>query len=202
VGSQGGLAWFFPTLPATAERHATAVWNVPYASGQSSAAVRVEATRGKRGPDGAAMAAEVASEPERVIPTTYTRAEVRLAGARDEGAARVSVFQVTAEYRVTSVDPFPSTFEKTWQGTYEVTSAGRVLRAHVEAKRTTTMGDTASGAAPQHDVEDTDAKMHLVRACDGPVAPSIEPVLTDAERAQPVDDRLRIEVAPPPRKKP
>lgn len=78
-----------------------------------------------------------------------------------------------------------------------MTATGRVLRAHVESSRVTTTGSAAAGTPVQRDVENTDAKMYLVRACDGPVAPSIEPVLTAEERAAPVDDRVRIELPRP-----
>jgi hypothetical protein len=205
VGGQGGLAWFFPTLPAAADRDATAVWEVPHASGQSSAALRTEATRGGRPSLLSQLAQrEAAGEKEVEVPTTFTHAEVRFQESHLEQGVRVSEFSMTAE-RHDAIKPNDTLVLKmvtTHRGTYAVTASGRVLRAHVESSRTTTTGSAAAGTPVQHDVENTDAKMHLVRACDGPVAPSIAPVLTAEERAMPADDGVRIEVAPtrPPKK--
>ncbi len=206
VGGQGGLAWFFPSLPASADRGATAVWNVPFASAQSTAALRTEATRGRRPSLTFQLAQQEATgEKEVAIPTTFTRAEVRFEESHLEQGVRVSTFRMTAERHDASSadDTFRFAMAKTHRGTYAVTASGRVLRAQIESTRTTTMGSAASQAPRQKDVEHTDATMHLVRACDGPVAPSIAPILTEEERAAPTDDGPRIELPPVrPAKKP
>jgi len=193
VGGQGGLAWFFPTLPASEDRDAVAVWNVPYESGQSTAAMRTEATRGTQASLTFRLSQrEAAGEKEVEIPTTFTRAEMRFEESHLEQGVRVSAFSVTGESAPNETYTFKMT--KTYRGTYAVTASGRVLRAHVESSRKTTMGSAAAGSRVQHDVENTDAKMHLVRACDGPTAASIAPVLTAEELAVPVDDSVRIEL--------
>jgi hypothetical protein len=203
VGTQGGLAWFFPTLPPSAEKDATTVWNVPYESGQSTAALRTEATRGHMQALKASLQQREASgEKEREIPTTFTRAEIRFQEWRQVDGVRVAVFGMTGERHDKSKpgeDPHFA-MDRTYRGTYEVTAGGRILRAHVESSRTTVSGSEAAGIR-QRFREDTDGKMHLVKACDGPAAEKLEPVLTAEERAAPVDDRLRIEVAPPRKKK-
>ena len=204
VGGQGGLAWFFPTLPAFEERDAAAVWNVPYESGQSTAALRTEATRGSQASLTFRLSQrEAAGEKEVEIPTTFTRAEMRFEQSHLEQGVRVSAFSVTGERRDESAptDAYAFKMVKTYRGTYAVTASGRVLRAHVESSRKTTTGSAARGSPVQHDVENTDAKMHLVRACDGPTAPSIAPVLTAEELAVPADDSVRIELPPPKRPK-
>lgn len=204
VGAQGGLAWFFPTLPPSAENDATAVWNVPYASGQSTAALRTEATRGQMQSLKATLREREASGEKQIeIPTTFTRAEIRFQEWRQSQGVRVAVFGMTGERHDQSKSEDERLFrlEKSYRGTYEVTASGRILRAHVKSSRTTLTG-TVDGPVRQRFRDDTDAKMHLVRACDGPAAEKLEPVLTAEERAMPADDRLRIEVAPPAKKKP
>jgi hypothetical protein len=202
VGAPGGLAWFFPTLPASAEHGATAVWNVPFASGQSTAALRTEATRGRMGSLAVELARrEAAGEKDIEIPTTFTRAEVAFEESHLEQGVRVFVFTMTAERHDESKPDDEPAFKmvKTCRGTYAVTASGRVLRAHVESTRRTTYGREEPGRRVQHEEETDDAKMHLVRACDGPVAPSIAPVLTAEERAMPAEDGPRIELPRPAR---
>jgi len=197
VGAQGGLAWFFPTIPASLDRNAMCEWNVPRASSQSTASLRVEATRGHIPGLAERWQQHVASGAKDVErPPTLTPAEIRFAESHLEGGVRVSTLGMTAERRFESNagEPFASTTVTNYRGTYAVTAGGRILRADIEAKE-------VMSTATQRLREDTDAKMHLVRACDGPVMPSIAPVLTPEESAEPVDDGPRFELPPPPKKK-
>jgi hypothetical protein len=126
VDAQGGLAWFFPTLPSSADDGATAVWNVPFASGQSTAAIRTEATRGHRPSLASELAQRAATgEKDIDIPTTFTRAEVRFNESHLEQGVRVSTFSMSAE-RHNASEPnaaFAFTTAKTYRGTYAVAAA-------------------------------------------------------------------------------
>lgn len=203
IGAQGGLAWFFPTLPASAGHDASVTWSVPFNSGQSIKSIRVEATRGNAA-TWSWLLGRMEGGDDRDIPTTFTRADLRYEDSSVENGVRVSIYSMTASRRVEPDErdaPFPMIWEKTYRGSYAITGAGRVLRAHVESNQTTTTLD--QDRRPHQTIAAvTDAKMHLVAACDGPVAPSLAPVLTEEEKAAPPDDQLRIEVVRPKAPKP
>jgi hypothetical protein len=154
--------------------------------------MRTEATRGQS--EIIKMRwAEEKNEPERTYPTIFTHAEVRVEDTHVEAGVRVLSLGLTGERTDESQsrdDTFQMTTTHTYKATYAVTATGRVLRAHVESERLM--------RTPSQRLLDTfDGKMNLVRACDGPVAPSIAPVLTPEEKLQPADDSLRIVLPPP-----
>lgn len=194
--SSPGLAWFFPTLPTALTPGKTSAWEVPYNSGQSTAALRVEAARGKAGVRWQLDERAKRGEKEVVIPTTYSPAELRFVDFHLEKGVRVAELVLTSEHRFDS-EPVPGLKQHTVtkrRGSYAVAATGRILRAHVEHDEVTT-------TTTQRFYSSSDARMNLVAACDGPVAPSLEPTLTGEERAQPPENRIRIEVMPPPRKR-
>jgi hypothetical protein len=186
LGTLGGLAWFFPALPPSGDPGSHVVWSITRPDPHGVLAV--EAARGTR--PGLREAQKLAPQPVESKSPSAATLEVRLDHWSQQLGVAVAHLAVTGSETVTNamsanlesfgkVDTkIQGTFK--YKGTYEVLATGRVLRADLkkdgEVLMITPFGEQ------KHELHAVMA-MHLVGACDGPIAETLAAPRTLEERA-------------------
>jgi hypothetical protein len=194
LGTQGGLRWFFPDLPASGAVGASTDWEIPRVV--SKDAWKTEAARGSRPglkeqlerAEAAAAAATPAPTPT-PTPNPIAPSHLKVVVERwaEEKGVKVVDLSATGTEHVSdatasSVTGLMVTATFTYRGTYRVTAAGRLLRASIEKDGVVDM----RGPDPQsnqHHTQHMARSMNLVAACDGPTEATLRTPLTLEERA-------------------
>ena len=193
LGTQGGLQWFFPELPASGAVGASTDWEVQRAV--ATDVWKIEGARGSRPAlkeqlaraQAAAAAAGRAAPAEPAKPIPSPRLKVVVERWREEKGVKVVDLAVSGTDQVSdatasSITGLTVTATFTYRGTYRVTATGRLLRASIEKDGVIDMrGPDAESS--QHHTQHTTRTMNLVAACDGPTEATLLTPLTLEERA-------------------
>ena len=190
LGTQGGLQWFFPDLPASGEVGASTDWEIRRAP--TNDVWSTEVARGSRpglketlDRAGAAAAAAAPAASAKAIPPS--RVKVIVERWSDEKGVKVvdlsaSSTEHVSDEAASALVGLAVTATFTYRATYRVTATGRLLRATIEKDGVVDM----LGADPrssQHHTQHTSRSMNLVAACDGPTEATLMAPLTLEERA-------------------
>lgn len=187
LGTQGGIAWFFPELPASGAVGASTDWEVPQVP--SIDILKTEVARGPR--PGLkeqlerAKAAATPSAPANAIPPVRMRVIVeRWTEEKGEKVVELSATGTAhvSDATASAVVGLAVTATFTYRGAYRVTSTGRLLRATIEKHGVIDMRGPDPQSSQRH-TQHTSRGMSLVAACDGPTEPSLMTPLTLEERA-------------------
>jgi hypothetical protein len=176
LGTQGGLAWFFPELPKGGGAGATATWRVD--EGDPVAVQATEAARGRH-----KGVAPQAADRDALLPAPVAR--VTLERWTERGGVRVAELSMTAA-REASMGPeeLRAHVKETFRGAYAVLGSGRLLRAEVERDALVDLTTSLGGRTEvQRHRQHAERRMHLVSACDGPTESALRAPLTREERA-------------------
>ena len=189
LGTQGGLQWFLPELPASGAVGATTEWEIQRAL--SNDVLRTEVARGSRPglkeqldrADAAAAAAPAPPAKENPPP----RLKVIVDRWTEERGVRVVDLSATGTEHVSdatasAVVGLAVTATYTYRGAYRVTATGRLLRATIEKDGVVDMRGPDPQSSQHHTLH-TSRSMSLVAACDGPTEPTLMAPLTLEERA-------------------
>ncbi len=187
LGTQGGLQWFLPELPASGAVGASTEWEIQHAI--SNDVWRTEAARGSR-PGlkeqlDRAEAAAVAAAPAKATPAA--RLKVTVERWTEEKGVKVVELSATGTEHVSdatasAVVGLAVTATFTYRGAYRVTATGRLLRATIEKDGFVDMRGPDPQSS-QHHTQHTSRSMSLVAACDGPTEATLMAPLTLEERA-------------------
>jgi hypothetical protein len=165
LGSQGGLAWLFPSLPGPSA--SSRVWDLPFEP-------RVLNANGvsflnSRGP-AISNARAVIAFPLRQEASTASDGTLMIrAHGPERWSSRVNADDIAVLERLGDI-----------RTEHVVLPSGRLLRAHLE--RDVTLTFTVEGK-PMTSRFSQRSEAHLVSACDGPTEATLEPVPTREERA-------------------
>jgi hypothetical protein len=181
LGTQGGLALLFPTIPASAAVGAETDWEIAFPT--TAGILTTERTRGRLS---AVDGGLPPTPPETARPAL--RAKVRFEGWSGAANSRVARLTMTGTYPTDAVQEFDAgatsirintRARSDFRARYSILESGRLLDAHIE--RTTHIEMT--GTAPQKHEQTQVTDAHLVAACDGPTAPPLGVPLSREERA-------------------
>lgn len=193
MGTQGGLAWYFPALPASGEPGASVTWE----AGRADAA-EVYETEKRRGGWGElfaraeqAQAAALASSGHAHESTFAVKDPrvpgfvVRLERWSEEGGQRIAHLSMTGDHVQDAggallSSPITMHVSTRWKGSYEVLSSGRLLSATIEKDADVAM---SSDGHDQQQKQHATMRASLVKACDGPTRPPLAVPPTREERA-------------------
>lgn len=186
LGTQGGVQWFFPELPASGAVGASTDWDVSRATAND--VWRTEVARGSRPGLKEALgrtAAAAPAAPANAIPPP--RVKVTIERWTEERGVKVvdlsaSGTEQASDATASALVGLGVTATFTYRGTYRVTATGRLLRATIEKDGVIDMRGPDPQSSQRHR-QHTSRSMNLVAACDGPTEATLMAPPTLEERA-------------------